>query len=140
MRENERERTNEREWERERDKDVTWRVMSLSLSLPLFFPLSPSLSPFLSLSLPFFLRFLSVSIKTCEGDTMTTHTATLVSTRCNTLQHTQHCICALFRYLRKENRGAMPNSDFSCGRNTFFFGNRHCAAVLFLQVKKSKKA
>ena len=24
----------------------------------------------------------------------------------------------------------MPNSDFFCGRNTFFFGSRHCAAVL----------
>jgi len=30
----------------------------------------------------------------------------------------------------------MPNSDFSCGRNTFFFGSRHCAAVLFSQVPK----
>ena len=30
----------------------------------------------------------------------------------------------------------MPDSDFFCGRNTFFFGSRHCAAVLFLQVPK----
>jgi len=42
----------------------------------------------------------------------------------------------LCSYLRKENRCAMPNSDFSCGRNTFFFGSRHCAAVLFSQVPK----
>jgi len=30
----------------------------------------------------------------------------------------------------------LPNSDFFCGRNTFFFGSRHCSAVLFLQVHK----
>jgi len=30
----------------------------------------------------------------------------------------------------------MPNSDFFCGRNTFFFGSRHCAAVFFSQVPK----
>jgi len=30
----------------------------------------------------------------------------------------------------------MPNSDFFCGRNTFFFWSRHCAAVLFSQVPK----
>ena len=30
----------------------------------------------------------------------------------------------------------MPNSDSFCGRNTFFSGSRHCAAVLFSQVPK----
>ena len=30
----------------------------------------------------------------------------------------------------------MPDSDFFCGRNTGFFGSRHCAAVLFSQVPK----
>jgi len=45
-------------------------------------------------------------------------------------------ICALFGYLRKENRCAMPYSDFFCGRNTFFSGRRHCAAILFSQVPK----
>ena len=64
-------------------------------------------------------------------------------------------MCALFGYLRLENLSAMPNSDFFCGRNTFFvsfflslfsktqpnywtdtyfFGSRHYAAVLFSQV------
>ena len=38
-----------------------------------------------------------------------------------------HCVW----YLRTENCCAMPNSDFSCGRNTFLFGSRHCAAVFF---------
>jgi len=45
-------------------------------------------------------------------------------------------VCALCGYLRKENRCAMPNSDFSCGRNTFLFESRHCTAVLFSQVPK----
>jgi len=30
----------------------------------------------------------------------------------------------------------MLNSDFWCGRNTFFFGSRYCAAALFSQVPK----
>jgi len=30
----------------------------------------------------------------------------------------------------------MQNSDFFCGRNKFFFGSRHCAAVLFSRVSK----
>jgi len=43
---------------------------------------------------------------------------------------------ALFEYLHMENRCAMSNSDFSCGRNTFFFGSRHCTVILFSQVCK----
>ena len=45
-------------------------------------------------------------------------------------------LCTLSGYLRKENRCAMPTSDFSCRRNTFLSGSCHCAAVLFSQVKK----
>jgi len=36
-----------------------------------------------------------------------------------------------------ENRCAMVNTDFSCGRITFFSGNHHwCAALFFSQVRK----
>ena len=41
-----------------------------------------------------------------------------------------------FGHWHKENRCAVPNSDFSSERNTFFFGNRHCATVFFKQVPK----
>jgi len=34
-----------------------------------------------------------------------------------------------------ETAAAGPYSDFFCGRNTFFFGSCHCAAVLFSQVQ-----
>ena len=52
------------------------------------------------------------------------------------VEETEIWVCAFFGYLRKKNRCAMPNSDFFCGRNTFFFGSRHCAAVLSSQVNK----
>ena len=52
------------------------------------------------------------------------------------IEQTEILVCALFEYLQKENRSAMPNLDFSCGRNTFFFGSRHCAVILFSQVPK----
>ena len=37
---------------------------------------------------------------------------------------------------RTQEGETMPNFDFSCGRNTFFFGSRQCAALLFSQVPK----
>ena len=37
------------------------------------------------------------------------------------LEETEIWVCARFGYLRKENRCTMPNSDFFCERNTFFF-------------------
>jgi len=42
-----------------------------------------------------------------------------------------------FWVLAKREALRQPNSDFSCGRNTFFFGSSHCAAVLFSQVPKT---
>ena len=43
---------------------------------------------------------------------------------CQNVEETQIQVCAQLQYLRKENYCAMSNADFSCGRNTFFFGSR----------------
>jgi len=59
---------------------------------------------------------------------------------CSTYQNvetTKIYVSALFDYLQKENRCAMPNSEFSRRRNKFFLGSRHCVPCLFVcQVPK----
>jgi len=43
-------------------------------------------------------------------------------------------LCTL-GYLRKENRYALPDSDFFCGRKMIFSASRHYAAVLRIRIK-----